>query len=102
DRADRPLTLRGHVSGTFASTPEGTHARIRQIVHEADRVFWSDEGAHLVIDEIVDGWKVDVGSSEEALEDLHALDPGDGVDVVVGILRGEAHGNDWTGGRAML
>jgi hypothetical protein len=102
ERSDRPLTLRIHVSGTFASTAGGTHARIREIVRDADRIFWSDVGAHLVVDEIVDGWKVDVSSSEGALNDLHATDPGDGVDVVVGMLGGESHANDWTGGRAML
>jgi hypothetical protein len=84
--SDRPLRLRIHVSGTYAAQPIGTHAHIRRIVRDADRVFWSSVGAHLVVEEMVDGWKVDVGRTEDALNALIAEDPGDDVDVVVGML----------------
>jgi hypothetical protein len=85
-RPDRPLRVRIHVSGTYAADAIGTHAHIRQIVRDADRVFWESVGAHLVLEEIVDGWKVDVARGEDALRDLMARDTGDGVDVVAGML----------------
>jgi hypothetical protein len=84
--SDRPLRLRIHVSGTYAAQPIGTHAHIRRIVRDAERVFWSSVGAHLVVEEMVDGWKVDVGRTQDALHALIAEDSGDGVDVVVGML----------------
>src|SRR5579863_4156493 len=73
--------LRIHVSGAYASAPIGTHAQLRQIVHDADAVFASTVGAHFVIEEIVDGWKVDGTDTTAALRALSDEDPGTGVDV---------------------
>ncbi len=85
-RSDRPLRLRIYVSGTYASRGIGTHAHIRAIVRDADAVFADRVGAHLVIEDIVDGWKVDVGHAREALKNLIDQDPDPDVDVVVGML----------------
>jgi hypothetical protein len=101
-RSDRPLRLRIHVSGTYAAQPSGTHAHIRQIVRAVDRVFWSSVGAHVVLEEIVDGWKVDVGRTEDALSALIAGDAGDDVDVVVGMLGPMRKRLDEFGGRALV
>jgi hypothetical protein len=99
-RSDRPLRLRIFVSGTYASRGSGTHAHIRAIVREADAVFAARVGAHLVIEEIVDGWKVDVGHAREALEDLVEQDPQPDVDVVVGMLGPSAERDDGCYGMA--
>jgi hypothetical protein len=99
--SDRPVRLRVHVSGTYAAQPIGTHANIRRIVRDADRVFWSIVGAHLEIEEMVDGWKVDVGRTEDALNALIAEDARDGVDVVVGMLGPMDRRVDEYSGRAL-
>jgi hypothetical protein len=101
-RSDRPLRLRIHVSGTYAAQPIGTHAHIRRIVRDVDRVFWSSVGAHVVVEEIVDGWKVDVGRTDDALRALIAEDSGDDVDVVVGMLGPMGRRVDDCSGRALL
>jgi hypothetical protein len=94
--------LRVHVSGSYAAQVIGTHQHIRDIVRDADRLFWASVGAHLVIGEIVDGWKVDVARSDDALRALMDEDSGDGADVVVGMLGGASKREDGCLGRAFL
>jgi len=101
-RPDRALRLRVHVSGTYAAQVMGTHGHLREIVHDADRIFSSSIGAHLVLVEIVDGWKVDVGRADQALRALRETDPGEGVDIVVGMLGASTAREDGCEGRAML
>jgi hypothetical protein len=102
ERADRPLRLRIHISGSYAAQAIGTHAHIRAIVRDADRLFASTIGAHLVIEEIVDGWKVDVGRSGDALRALMDEVTADGIDVVVGMLGGASKREDGCLGQASL
>jgi hypothetical protein len=101
-RSDRPLRLRIHVSGAYAAQAIGTHAHIRRIVGDADRILSSSVGAHLVVEEIVDGWKVDVGRTEDALNALIAEDAGGDVDIVVGMLGPMGSRADGCGGKALL
>jgi hypothetical protein len=99
---ERPLRLRVLVSGSYAAQGIGTHDHIRTIVRDADGLFWSSVGAHLVLAEIVDGWKVDVGQSAEAIRALMDEGSREGVDVVVGMLGGASKRDDDTLGRGAL
>jgi len=101
-RPNRALRLRVHVSGTYAAQDIGTHAHLREIIHDADAIFSSSIGAHLVLVEIVDGWKVDVGRAENALQALMDADSGAGVDIVVGMLGAGAARDDGCYGMATL
>jgi hypothetical protein len=101
-RPDRALRLRIYVSGSYASQAIGTHPHLRALVRDADRLFFSAVGAHLVIEEIVDGWKVDVGRSRDALTALVDADPGGDIDVVVGVLGPSAERQDGCGGMAEM
>jgi hypothetical protein len=101
-RPDRALRLRVHVSGTYAAQDFGTHGHLREIIHDADAILSSSIGAHLVLVEIVDGWKVDVGQADHALRALMDADSGAGVDIVVGMLGAAAAREDGCNGMATL
>jgi hypothetical protein len=99
---DRPLRLRIYVSGSYASRDVGTHAHLREIVRDADAIFASSVGVHLVIEEIVDGWKVDVARSQDALKALIDAEPQPDVDIVVGMLGPSSAQEDDYAGMAEL